>query len=194
MKIIYENENFKIFQMAQLVEVNPIPGKTSGKARKGASELKKLVACGELSPHDVDFIIAATDPFHDRDLPDLTGAPDGQRAKSLVNDVTKLVEISRPDGFTETTWGVMITTQPVLTAVPMGRRELFGTTMFREDNGPNTIGSINFTFVDGNGDFDDTYFQVPVAPLCPDLDFLQGPVQVLGMCVEVENTTVFFYK
>jgi hypothetical protein len=177
-------------QTKQLDEIFPLAtAPKSAKVNKGAKALKELYECGTLTESDVDFIIAATDPFHDKDLPHLMGLPSGQRAKSIVHDITQTVNIVRPPGFGQPSWNFMISTQPILTRTVLGRRKAFGTDLVPVDTGPHVIGAVNFSFADGNVDFDDTYFSPPVDPLNPPLNFLEGPCQVIGMAIEVVNTT-----
>lgn len=194
-KIIFQGGR-TVFKMNPITinEITPLtPGGPA--VAKGARTLKELTASGAFSPADVDFVIAATDPFHDKPLNFLTGIPDGQQGKCVVHDVVQVVEISKPSSLPPGNWNLMISTQPILNEVSMQPFHGYGNTLVRTTivNG-STMGSVNFSFSSLNNDFSDNYTNSPLPSCNPDIQFLEGPLQVVGMAYEVENTTASMYR
>lgn len=181
--------------MQQFEEINPL-SPASNSAKKGAKTLSDLINKGSIDREQANFVICATDPFHDKPLNHLTGAPDGQCELSVTPSYVSQVTLSRPPGYTADTWSVMISNQSLLTSVSMGAANLLGNIMTVS---PNTqadclVGSVNFTTADGSADFSTIYQNPHFPPVNPPADALEGPLQVLGMAIEVEDITSALHR
>lgn len=181
--------------MQHFDEITPLNPATNA-SRRGAKTLQDLILKGAIDREQANFVIAATDPFHDKPLNHLTGCPDGQVELSVTPSYVSELTISRPPGYTGTTWNAMISNQALLTTVQMGVADLIGNiiSLPYANISESYVGSVNITTADGADDFSTIYHNPHYRPLNPPIDALEGPLQVIGMAIEVEDITAALHR
>lgn len=139
------------------------------------------------------WLILATDPWHDNPVSDVHGMPDAEIGDSLVFPVTQELQIKKPSSLAAGNWGVKIASYPLAAQVdmsPADRDDIF----FRETSATDfAIAPVCCTFANDGSDF-------PDLPTDADAQFIQlpetytrGPFKIIGMGIEVINTTSELY-
>jgi hypothetical protein len=154
--------------------------------------LTELSAKTGLSPSGKDFLIAALDPMHDSQLQNLMGWPDVESAPSIVRCVKQSLPIVMPTGLSTTTWDCYINTWPYLDALPQiqssRNNNLLGATT--DTAAPFTSGGVSVFAVSGGGTCTPGASGSPqVGNLSLDSSYTQGTGRLIGMGLEVVNTT-----
>lgn len=180
-----------------LDQVVPLPGASTPEARKGCDALRYLNQCGKLSVEDTDFICGSVDPFHDKPLDHLAGVPDGLLERSIVHDVVTTLVLSRPAGFVNPAgFNIRLDVQPLLMNSFMQTAFMNGPAIQTTTSLTNAMGCVNVTYDDNTNVFVNNYAAGGAttyggAANCdnPPAQFLVNPIKIIGMGVEVVNTT-----
>lgn len=134
--------------------------------------------------------------MHDNQLSNLRGWPDVESAPSIVRCVKQSVPIVMPAGIASPTWDCHVTTWPWLDALS------FNLSTYRTNNvaglpeaNPFELGGVCAYGVPGGTSLNlATSLQVPGTPVTLDRSFTRGPSRIVGMGIEVNNTTSDLYK
>lgn len=162
--------------------------------------LDKMVANNGLSQDGANFIRKSLDPFHDFEVP-LSGYPDADTSKVVIQEVTKTIVRSKPSSISGN-WDCHIASLPELLWSDTSGADLFVTSL--SDTGINSnvglaqpavlqIGPVVISAVpSGASTFPDT--AAPVDPLQEITafnfnEYFDGQKRLIGMAFEVHNTT-----
>lgn len=91
---------------------------TYNKISRGEKILEMMVSRGSLTPSGKDFLVAALDPMHDTQLPNLQGWPDLESASSVIRCFKHSKTISKPSSVTGN-WDCVIQSFPLLNTLEM---------------------------------------------------------------------------
>lgn len=84
------------------------------KLQSASDPLEELCSSRQLTPAGADWFKRAVDPFHDYELPNLQGYPDGHVEPSLLYTVNRQFNLTRPETVAETAnWDAHIAILPV---------------------------------------------------------------------------------
>lgn len=86
------------------------------KKRRQETALEKFEKFNMLTPEGKNWLIAATDPFHDSPL-QLEGYPDLNISGSIVQCVKKSLQISVPSGISSSVWDCNVVLWPMANSV-----------------------------------------------------------------------------
>jgi hypothetical protein len=159
--------------------------------------LDRLVQAEKLTQKGRDWLIAALDPMHDTQLPNLAGWPDIEDQASVVRCYKQSVTVSCPNAISGN-WDLVMQTYPVLNeknTFVTGSRYNNAITSFSSDSVP--IGALRYSIYDPGSQWDlattaSDAAGYGVIPL-PDL-VASGNGRLLGMGFEVTNTTAEIYR
>lgn len=167
------------------------------RVNSGEQVLNKLVQTTSLSEAGKDWFLCNTDPFHDKELPQLFGYPDSQVGSSITQKVPLELEVSMPPGISGN-WKALVVTYPITHGtsgeefcnhwkygnqleklIDQKRQGLFPVTVYigptENDLGPTGVN----TLITGLG--------------LPD-QLTTGSMRVVGWGLEIHNTTADIYK
>ena len=169
---------------------------THREIRSGKQDLERLLRQGDIAPHEVAYIAAATDPYHDTALSELLGAPDLYTGKSVVETIPVSITASSPYGPGTGSYNIRVVTNPIMGSQQCVRANRFDSQVQLQTASPGNIVTVSSLDVDfflgATGNFSD----YPVNPLHGTLppDVLDGSVKVLGCGLEIVDTTPELYK
>lgn len=188
--------------------------KMSNKQSRKAT-LTELIAAGALTPEGKNWLIEATDPFHDEQIT-LAGFPDMNVSASIVQCIKSTQTLKKPAAITDTgNWDANIALWPIPNQVADSGKQWTtdtGTTPssqsnyllgslpeFTSDMGVFPIGGVTAYCVPAG---EDTYGgEVPAGgydaeeiTLSLPTQFMRGGSRIIGMGFEVINTTAPLYK
>lgn len=84
------------------------------KLQSAPDPLDELCSCRQLTPSGTDWFKRAVDPFHDYELPNLQGYPDGHVEPSLLYTVNRQFNLTKPETLSEgSNWDAHIALLPV---------------------------------------------------------------------------------
>jgi hypothetical protein len=177
--------------------------------------LTELIAAGALTPEGKNWLIEATDPFHDEQIT-LAGFPDMNVSASIVQCIKSTQTLKKPAAITDTgNWDANIALWPIPNQVADSGKQWTtdtGTTPssqsnyllgslpeFTSDMGVFPIGGCTAYCVPAG---EDTYGgEVPAGgydaeeiTLSLPTQFMRGGSRIIGMGFEVINTTAPLYK
>lgn len=93
----------------------------SRRLQRGQRILDNLSSHGVINPDSKNFLLAALDPYHDREFPVPTGYPDGCTQRSVVRCINMSSTVGSEG---EGGWNCIISTQPFLDSIGMRRTGL----------------------------------------------------------------------
>ena len=168
------------------------------KVTRGEKVLNKLVSEGTISKCGSDWLIAAIDPFHDKQLASLQGWPDLESGSSVVRCIKQSVTVARPSTVPATdNWDAHVIQWPWLTGAYANGFSATATRagqIFTYPNPPATtapVGGLQIFGMPANTDL--SILQAgnvrQIGRLDMDPDYTQGAGRVIGMGFEVHNTT-----
>lgn len=156
--------------------------------------LDRLVRSGELSRAGKEWLVCATDPFHDTET-HCTGYPDDNAAPSVVRLVKKTVTIQKPSTVTSGTWDAHIVAYPYLQSVNLAQRSYRRPAIVDINTG---TGSFPFGGVTAIGVATGSPTGLPdvigtasasLGQCTLESTFFTGPSRVVAMGFEVTNVT-----
>lgn len=164
------------------------------KVTRSEKILDRLVANQVLTPHGRDFLIAALDPMHDTQLPNLCGWPDLADQPSVVRVFKTSKTIS---GYDETQpWDCVVRTLPILNASAVHTCNRIQNNIYAQDTANEyPIGPVVITAYE-KGQSWSLFPNTPPATwvmALPD-EVASGNGRLIGMGVEVNNVTAEIYK
>ena len=190
--IINDYENLKFIHMnnetvSMITPIHPVPP-TSGVA-KGRDTLKALLARGRINANDAAYLTARTDPFHDKDINGLRGAPDGLMDPSICQFTTKTVTLRKPSFVPAGhTWKFMVHSSPILNRMSLTGCYRYGSQLFTPPDVPGgTVGHINVDFAD-DADIFSVFNSGEMEPLCPKLSMGRYGSRLIGCGIEIRYT------
>lgn len=163
--------------------------------------LNDLVASRTLSPAGLAWLTLAVDPWHDTAVTGLEGMPDQGIGKSVSFQVVQELSISKntaPVALPAGNWSVRIGNFPKLTPENVSPGFFYGAVVHQDNATANLLQSVAVQYAQDGADFPD----VGIASLYPanpqgvslPIEYTQGVVKVLGVGIEVINTTSSLYK
>jgi len=159
--------------------------------------MQRLAAHTGLSAAGHDFLIAALDPMHDNQLQNLQGWPDVESAPSVVRCFKQSVPITVPSGIIGN-WDCLINSWPLLEDIsaniwsrnipPFQGNNIVG--LITTPASPIVIGGVTAYGTTSGTDFNLGNAGVTnIAQISTDSFRLTDPGRVIGMGIEVVNTT-----
>jgi hypothetical protein len=157
--------------------------------------LQKLLDEQKLSPEGLAWLTVATDPWHDTKIKGVAGMPDGQLGDSLVFQVVQELVIVKPVTLGAGNWKVRVANQPFLQMQTVGPGKYYGDVVSL-DNSVTFNRELWPVQVNYALDADDFASTVPVGSAGIELpqEFTKGTVKLIGMGIEVFNTTAEINK
>jgi len=164
------------------------------------------------TPSGSDWCMAALDPYHDTELENLRGFPDGTGNASIVQVVSETFTIGAPTGLTTTTWDCHASFWPWLDRynVQLGdflERSVTSNTstslqpVFIRGTNNSTVAFGGLTVSSGNSGYTDLFANgaasfgaLSNSTICPDPAFLQGEYRVIGQAFEFRSVGPDLYK
>ncbi len=163
--------------------------------------LDRIVQSGRLTSKGRDWLIAAVDPMHDTQLPDLQGWPDIADQPSVVRCVKKTVTLHAPSGLAEgDTWTAMMMTLPVLNQRTVHVADnvcdvyKYVSDTDRMPIGPLVIKTFPSTITDWSIEGTLMMGVNNIEVIALDNEYAQGNGRLVSMGFEVVNTTAEIYK
>lgn len=139
------------------------------------------------------WLVLATDPWHDNPVSDVHGMPDSEIGDSLVFPVTQELQIKKPSSLAAGNWGVKIASYPLAAEVDMSladRVDVF----FQETSATDyAIAPVCCTFANDGSDFPDLPTGADAMFVQLPSEYTKGPFKIIGMGIEVINTTSELY-
>lgn len=149
--------------------------------------MQLLVDQDKLSASGRDFLVAALDPMHDNQLKELAGWPDVETASSVVRCIKQTQSVSGIAGAGN--WDFSLNLFPFLNSVPgrvYGRRnDLLSPVSGATNHAMGGLAGYRLT----PGQALDIGAQDPIVQLCLDDTYSAGAGRVVGLGIEVVNTT-----
>lgn len=144
---------------------------------------------GYLTRQGFEWLKIALDPFHDRKIDGLAGLPDKTIGTSVVSSIALAQEVSVPSG--TGTWSFRVQTHPIAYSHTQSIYGLTGTTM-GVATGLQPLFPVSVEIGAGDAQFPDnglisSGLSLPQA-------VLSGPFKIIGMGIEIVNTTAELYK
>ncbi len=177
--------------------------------RKAKAIINRLLQTKQISSGGLNWLIAATDPFHDAPL-EVTGYPDANQANSIVQVIHRTFNLSRPDPLVEQIWDAHVffapatpTTTALVANGPIDMkyyRHSFSQTGELALNSSQTRGIYagynaiaitsgqNWTTTAASSSNSDT------SALSIPISYCGGQFRLVGAAVEVVNTTAALYQ
>lgn len=159
--------------------------------------LEAQSSMAHLSTHGRDWLIAATDPFHDYDL-ELAGYPDISSESTIVQCVKKSLTITTRGAAGSGNWDANIVMTPFMSPMLLSTASVTDNGVLLVVNGPTTefgglvvsqtLGTNVPTFPFENG------ANKSITSLFPDPDYMSGYSRIISMGFEVANTTAEIYR
>jgi len=159
------------------------------------SILNRLVEGKILEPSSLAFLKASLDPWHDTKIDNLKGVPDMKVGKSLVYDYVSELQIAKntsPSPLPVGNWSCRIGNLPTSTYEPVRSATCYGALLLNGVLDNLAVSNVMVTYAQDGADHPDTgllaapaaaqFLQIPP-------DFLQGQATLIGMGIEVINTT-----
>lgn len=157
--------------------------------------LQKLIDEQKLSPEGLAWLTVATDPWHDTKIKGVAGLPDAQVGDSLVFQVVQELVIVKPGTLGAGNWKVRIANQPFLQKQKVGPGKYYGDVVSIDNSitFDREIWPVQVNYALDASDFAST---VPVGSAGIELpqEFTKGTVKLIGMGIEVFNTTAEINK
>jgi hypothetical protein len=169
------------------------------KVQRGDAILQKIANAGVIKDSSVSFLKQALDPFHDTQLPRLSGWPDANTAPSVVRCVKQSQVFSLPTGTGLTSWDLHIGNWPWVSATP------YAAAIFPRNNdvvGASTNSLTDYSTTGAVLGGVQAWYTAPGANLQPlsspnligtldlGLGFTQGSSRIIGCgieCIDVTN-------
>lgn len=171
---------------------------TKALIRKGKRTLQQAFDSGKLSEEDLAYIKCATDPYHDHTIRGCTGIPDDYVGKSITEVFTLTQDISTPYAAGSGNWGCRIYNNPLLGYGQVVKSIMLGNTFNQEvpagvaPYNYASLSTLNVDYVSGSGNFQDYPTNSDFEGLAQDA--LNGEIKVIGLGIEVINTTAELNK
>jgi len=171
------------------------------KVTRGEQFLNRIMNDGLISEQGKDWLIVKVDPFHDKQLKNLAGAPDAQTGASVVRFIKQSMTLQAPPG-TTTNWDCHVIQWPWLMAnqganstgnfspTPRVGQVMLPATLSTVQNGP--VGGLQAFFVPPGDDLQITQppaSSVQIGRLDVPQAYTEGVSRLLSMGFEVHNTT-----
>lgn len=165
--------------------------------------LQDLVSSRTLTPAGLAWLTLAVDPWHDTAVTGLEGLPDQGIGKSVSFQVVQEYSISKnnsPIALPAGNWSVRIGNFPTLTPQLVAPGFSYGDIVSQD----NVVGqrrlmqSVQVNYAQDGADFDDVaysgVFPANAQGCSLPTEYTQGVIKVLGVGIEVINTTSALYK
>jgi len=161
--------------------------------RKGKRTLEEAIANGRLSPEDIAYIKAATDTYHDTPIHSVNGIPDEYVGKSITEALTITMDVKTPYSAGTGNWNARIYNYPLLGSANVVTTDNLAN-LFNQRTGTvnNTTGVATMNVDYSTGNFSDYPTYSERGSL--EQNALEGEVKIIGMGIEVINTTAELYK
>lgn len=170
------------------------------KVARAEQLLERISTRSGLTPSGKDFLIACLDPMHDNQLQNLCGWPDVESAPSIVRCVKQSMVVTRPLSILSGNFDVHLVIYPSLTQIPYANANSAG----RYNNfiqcdaattphGFNIGGVVAYSLPTGLP-LDITQAGGLATAIQVDPAFSQGFGRLIGLGVEVVNTTADLYR
>lgn len=91
----------------------------SRRLARGQRILENLTSHGVINPDSKNYLLAALDPYHDREFPVPTGYPDGCTQRSVVRCINMSTTVAANDSSPD--WNCIISTAPFLDTIALRR-------------------------------------------------------------------------
>jgi hypothetical protein len=169
---------------------SPLKSMEESRVSRGENLLNRLAKAEKLTQSGHDFLIAALDPMHDRQLKDLQGWPDLETAASVVRCVKQTVTFSAPGGVGTGNWDVMISSWPFIENQTFSlNTRVIGNSVIDAANQPQTasLGGVTAHAVATGGSIN--LFSTLAARIALPAVYSEGTSRIVGMGIEVINTT-----
>lgn len=176
------------------------------KVNRGERILAKLEHKG-LTPEAIAWLKIATDPFHDKQIPNLEGYPDSQTAPSVVQIVKQSMTIAKPSGLPAGNWDFMVHFHDSLQtnlAYPCGQNENHirqntstwsSATPIMHSGGISIVAHSSSDTTNPIWMFSsDLTKGVAMSGISTDPAFLKGRTRCIARGFELRNTTAEIYK
>lgn len=169
----------------------------NSKTTRAEKILESLTLRQQLSPEGRDFLLASLDPMHDNPIKDLVGWPDVETAPSVVRCIKQSMTITNPTA--SGPWDLHLVQWPW-----MSRQKFCSPVRANNNLVLNNIGapgsdSVWSTgglcgYISEPGGGSVSFAREPNAYLTLADQYSSGPSRIIGMGVEVNNTTADVYK
>lgn len=171
---------------------------SSREARRTLNDLEKISEGKVLTKDGKNWLIQATDPFHDTTV-ESTGYPDCDIAGSVVQVVKKSATFQCPAEITTGTWDAHIVQWPVVNnnigqKVTLKHSNFITTTSSPVATPYNIGGFTGMAGPSGQGLYGSSSICYPVVNIGLDPKFTEGTARVVGMGYEIINSTADIYK
>jgi hypothetical protein len=157
--------------------------------------LQKLLDEQKLSPEGLAWLTVATDPWHDTKIKGVAGLPDTQVGDSLVFQVVQELVIVKPAALGAGNWKVRIANQPFLQHQDVGPGTYYGDVVSIDNSLAfgRELWPVQVNYALDASDFAST---VPLGSTGIELpqEFTKGTIKLIGMGIEVFNTTAEISK
>lgn len=176
----------------------PKMSKTDHSTRKIDDILDKLEKAHGLSEAGKEWLVSACDPFHDFDI-HLAGYPDVSTDASVVQLIKKQMVIAKPAALAAGNWDCRIDLNSFMYGVQAGNAFVINSTnRVTSDTTVTGVPGMPMSGVCATAVTSGS----PITPGSPGVqvdnmtctEFLTGPSRVIGMAIEVTNTTADIYK
>lgn len=159
---------------------------------RGEHIMQQLVDQNTLTPSGRDFLIASLDPMHDNQLKDLAGWPDVEAASSVVRCIKQTQSVSSN---TTGVWDFSLNLFPFLQNIPAAAGQRANNLIAAMD--PAALvrpygGLAGYQLTPGQEL--DLINNSPTFQLCLDDVYSSGASRIIGIGIEVINTTSSLYK
>jgi len=163
------------------------------KITRGERLLELMAQRGAITESGKDFLIAALDPMHDKQLTNLQGWPDMEASCSVVRCYKKSLTLSKPDTVTGN-WDCAIQSFPIMNSVEMKVSSSRNNNFIAPTTTPgtNTVFPVTVLLLESGTNIDPSDFvqgaYISNGIAMPD-EVLRGRSRLVGMGIEVNNTT-----
>lgn len=181
---------------------NPIVETTIPSSRSSPSQSNKIIDAalqtGIISQDGYNWLMMATDPYHDTPITHFSGIPDDNEGMSVCMVINDSVQINKPSSFgASSTWNARITVQPTMSTADVMPVSYRPNAAFCSVLTPvGRIASVQIDYSEGVNDFNDfgDYIGGSSSQLYVPDSQLVGPTKLAGLGVEVIDTTAQIYK
>jgi len=173
------------------------------KVNRGEKILNRLVSENKITSTGRDWLVAALDPFHDSQLDNLEGWPDTECGASVVRCIKQSITIAVPTSMAAANWDCHVVVWPFLnsngaTFSPNLRNtNIITGPVFPVSSAVAIAGGVTISGMKSGSSWqmiDNPGFCERIASIDLDNSYTQGAGRLLGMGVEVHNTTADLYK
>jgi hypothetical protein len=152
--------------------------------------MQQLVDNHTLTPSGRDFLIAALDPMHDNQLKELAGWPDVESASSVVRCIKQTQSVSSNN---TGVWDFSLNLFPFLQNLPAAAADRTNNLLAPKGASVRPYGGLA-GYQLGPGEKLDLEHNPPTFQLCLDDTYSTGASRVVGIGIEVINTTSPLYR